>query len=114
MRESTMRILDFLKNHKYGRWTLLGLIVLIAVIGGLVITAQPQEKSISLSDLASQITASHVMRIEDSQDSGTLTVYFKDGTQETTRRDKASSFFEQMTYLGVTRTQLNTLSYEIV
>ncbi len=114
MRETTNRILDFFKNHKYGKWTLLGLFVLIALVAGLIVTTQPQEKSISLSDLASQISAGHVMRIEDSQDSGTLTVYFKDGTQEIARRDKASSFFEQMTYLGVTKNQLDTLNYEIV
>ena len=114
MRESTIRILDFFKNHKYGKWTLLGIVLLIAVIGVLLFRAQPQEKSISITDLATEISAGHVLRVEDSQDSGTLAVYFKDGTQETARRDKASSFLEQMTYLGVTRSQLNGLNYEIV
>ena len=114
MRESTIRILDFFKNHKYGKWTLLGILLLIAVIGVLLFRAQPQEKSISITDLATEISAGHVLRVEDSQDSGTLAVYFKDGTQETARRDKASSFLEQMTYLGVTRSQLNGLNYEIV
>src|SRR5512146_679923 len=114
MRETTLRILDFFKNHKYGKWTLLGIVLLLAIVGTLMFRAQPQDKSISLSDLAAEISAGHVMRVEDSQDTGSLTVYFKDGTQETARRDKASSFFEQMTYLGVTRGQLNTLNYEIV
>src|SRR5512146_51660 len=114
MRETTLRILDFFKNHKYGKWTLLGIVLLLAIVGTLMFRAQPQDKSISLSDLAAEISAGHVMRVEDSQDSGTLTVYFRDGSQETARRDKASSFFEQMTYLGVTRNQLNTLTYEVV
>ncbi len=114
MKESAIRILSFFKNHKYGKWTLFGIIVLIAVAGGLIVRAQPQDQSIPLTDVAAAIAAGRVTRIEDSQDSGTLTIYYTDGTQETARRDKSASFFEQMGYLGVTQAQLQHLNYEIV
>ena len=114
MKESVIRILSFFKDNKYGKWTLLGILVLVAVLGALLLRAQPQDPSVSLTDVATAIVAGRVMRVEDSQDSGTLTVYYRDGTEQTARRDKSSSFFEQMAYLGVTDTQLQHLKYEIV
>src|SRR5512146_1434576 len=100
MREPATRILEFLKTHRYARWILLGALIAILVGGGLYLRSQPQDKTASLTDVAAAITAGHVKRIEDAQDSGTLTVYYTDGTEAAARRDKAASFFEQMTYLG--------------
>ncbi len=114
MKETAIRILSFFKDHKYGKWTLLGIVLLIALVGVLIFRAQPPDPSISLTDVASAIAAGRVTRIEDSQDSGSLTVYYKDGTQQTARRDKATSFFEQMMYIGVTNAQLEHLNYEVV
>src|SRR5512132_2649451 len=106
MRESTIRILSFFKNHKYGKWTLLGILLLIAFIGAAFLRAQPAQNNIPLTDVAAAISSGQVLRIEDSQDSGTLTVFYRDGSQQTARRDKSASFFEQMSYLGVTNAQL--------
>jgi cell division protease FtsH len=107
-------MLAFFKNHKYGKWTLLGIVVVLAIMGAALLRAQPQEHTIPLSDVATAIAAGRVMKIEDSQDSATLTIYFNDGTEQTARRDKTASFFEQMGYLGVTSTQLARLNYSIV
>jgi hypothetical protein len=64
---------------------------------------QPSElRRTALTDVAAAISSGRVIRVEDSQDSGTLTVYYKDGTEQTARRDKSASFLEQMSYLGVT------------
>ncbi len=115
MKESSNRILEFFKNHKYGKWSLLGMLLLLALAGALLMMrTQPQEQSVPLSEVASAISAGQVMRIEDSQDSGNLTIYYRDGTQHTARRDKTSSFFQQMQYLGVNNAQLGKLNYEIV
>ena len=114
MKESMIRVFNFFKTHKYGKWTLLGILVLLVSAGTLIVRAQPQDKSIPLSDVAAAISAGRVMRIDDSQDTGTLTIYYTNGTEQTARRDKSSSFFQQMGYLGVTNTQLQHLNYEIV
>ncbi|HTP00432.1 MAG TPA: ATP-dependent zinc metalloprotease FtsH [Anaerolineales bacterium] len=114
MKESAIRIYNFFKSHRYGKWTLLGIMLLVAGGATMLIRAQPQDKMVPLTDVASAITAGRVMRIEDSQDTGTLTVHYTDGTQQAARRDKSASFFEQMGYLGVTNAQLEKLNYEIV
>jgi cell division protease FtsH len=114
MRESTVRIYNFFKFHRYGKWTLLGIFLLIASAGALLIRAQPQDNAVPLTKVAAAIAAGRVIRIEDSQDTGTLTVHYTDGTEQTARRDKSASFFEQMGYLGITNTQLEKLNYEIV
>lgn len=116
MKELAIRALNFLKNYKYRRWLLLGVVmlVLLGVTGIVLLRAQPQEKSVALSDVASAISDGRVLRIEDAQDTGSLTIYYKDGTQATAQRDKSSSFFQQMVYLGVGSSQLEKLNYEIV
>jgi cell division protease FtsH len=43
-----------------------------------------------------------------------LTIYYKDGSQDTARRDKDAPFLEQMRFLGVSNSQLAKLQYEIV
>ncbi len=115
MKESSIRILDFFKNHKYGKWSLLGILLLLGLIAGfLVLRSQRQEKDIPLSDVASAISAGQVLRIEDSQDTGNLTIYYRDGSKQTARRDKTTSFLQQMQYLGVNSTQMEKLNYAVV
>lgn len=114
MKQTITQIRDFFKKHRYGR------ISLILLLGGLVISSallfnlKPQEAPLALSEVADAISAGEVTKIEDSQDGGELTIYYKDGSKQTTRRDQAAPFLEQMHYLGVTDRQLARLQYEIV
>jgi cell division protease FtsH len=74
----------------------------------------PQEEPIALSELATAISAGQVERIEDIQGQGELTIYYRDGLEATALKDNATSFLEQMNYLGVSEVQLARLKYEIV
>ncbi len=112
--KSSIRIFDFFKNHKYGKLALIGIVLLLAGIVAGIVLSQPQDHPVALSDVAAAISAGRVMRIEDSQDSGSLTVYYKDGTQQTARRDKTAPLLEQMQYLGVTSAQMGKINYEMV
>jgi cell division protease FtsH len=114
MKESTIRILEYFKTHKYAKWILLGVVIALVAGGVLLLRVQPQEPTATLSDVAAAISAGRVLRIEDSQDSGTLTIFYTNGSEATAQRDKAAPFFEQMNYLGITNTQLQKLNYEIV
>src|SRR5512143_2696336 len=114
MRQSAIRIYNFFRYHKYGKWTLLGVLLLVAGTAALLLRTPPQDKVVPLTDVAAAISAGRVMRIEDAQDTGTLTIHYTDGTEQTARRDKSASFFEQMGYLGITNAQLERLNYEIV
>jgi cell division protease FtsH len=113
MKESVIQILDFFKRSKYAR---LGLLLLagLVVTGTLLLGARPQEQPIALSQVAAAISAGQVVKVEDSQDSGRLTIFFKDGSQHSARRDKAAPFLEQMQFLGVSERQLARLNYEMV
>jgi cell division protease FtsH len=93
----------------------LALLVVGAIIAGtLYFTSKPQEDPIPLSEVAAAISAGEVIRIEDSPESGLLTIYYKDKSQSTTRRDKTAPFLEQMKYLGVSESQMAKLRYELV
>ncbi|MGE5642572.1 MAG: ATP-dependent zinc metalloprotease FtsH [Byssovorax cruenta] len=115
MKQSVTQILDFFKKHKYGRLSL-ALLVLGMLIASvlLLMRSKTQQDPIPLSDVAAAISAKRIDRVEDSRYSGTLTIYFKDGTQHTTLRDTSAPFLEQMRYLGVSETELAKLQYEIV
>src|SRR5512147_2637954 len=114
MKQSVTQLLDFLKKHKYGKMTLALLVARAIIAGTLVFTAKPQEEPVPLSEVAAAISAGQVVRIEDSQESGLLTIYYTDKSQSTTRRDKTAPFLEQMKYLGVSETQMSKLRYELV
>jgi cell division protease FtsH len=114
MKESTIRIIEYFKTHKYAKWAVIAAFILLVAGGALLLRAQPEDQTATLSDVAAAISAGRVMRIEDSQDSGTLTIYYTNGTEATAKRDKSTSFFEQMNYLGITNTQLQKLNYAIV
>src|SRR6266508_2130467 len=114
MKQSVTQLLDFFKKHKYGKMTLALLVVGAIIAVTLVFTAKLQEEPVPLSEVAAAISAGEVAKIEDSQESGLLTIYYKDKSQSTTRRDKTAPFLEQMKYLGVNESQMSKLRYELV
>jgi cell division protease FtsH len=114
MKRSLKTILDSIKKH---RWVQVGLALMLAgllVAGILFFQLRTPEKPISLSGVAEAITAGQVLRIEDTQGSGAMTIYYKDGSKYATHRDQAASFLEQMHYLGVSDIQLAKLEYSVV
>ena len=114
MKQSVIQILDFFKKHKYGKVTLALLLGGVIVAGVMVFTAKPQEEPIPLSEVAAAISAGEVVKIEDDQSTGNLTIYYQNKTQHTTRRDRSAPFLEQMKYLGVWESQMAKLEYELV
>jgi len=73
-----------------------------------------QKEPIALSNVAAAISAGRVEGIEELQGSNTLVIHYKDGAQDTTRRDPSTSFLEQMQFLGVSKSQMVKLEYEVV
>jgi len=114
MKQSVNQVVDFFKNHKYGRLSLILLILGLVVLSAIFIRSLMEEKPIALSKVAAAISAGRVVRIEELQGSDTMVIYYKDGSQDTTRRDVSASFLEQMQFLGVSRSQMAKLEYEIV
>src|SRR6185436_19706766 len=114
MKESMVKVLDFFKKNKFGR---VGVVVLFAVLivsGILFFNQTPGEKPVPLSQVAEAVSAGQVTKIEDSPERGAATIYYKDGSEKTTRRDLSSSLLEQLKLLGVSESQLLHLRYEIV
>jgi cell division protease FtsH len=114
MKQSVNQILNFFKNHQYGKVSLVLLILAIAAGGAMIINSLTQEKPVALSDVAASISAGKVVRIEEIQDSSTLVIHYKDGTEDTTLQDKSTSFLEQMQLLGVSKSQMAKLKYEVI
>ncbi len=114
MKQAVNQIVEFFRKHKYGRLSLALLLLGLVFIGAIFIRAGMEEKPIALSEVAASITDGQVIRIEELQGSDTLVVHYKDGTQDTTRRDPTTSFLEQMQFLGVSRSQIMKLEYEII
>lgn len=114
MKQFVIQALNFFKKHKYGRLSAVALLGFLIIASALTIRSIQQEPPLALSEVAGAISSGKVARIEDSQDSGSLTIYYKDGSKHTSRRDKASSFLEQMKYLGVSESELARLQYKIV
>ncbi|HMB23117.1 MAG TPA: AAA family ATPase, partial [Anaerolineales bacterium] len=114
MKQSVTQILDFFKKHKYGKLTLTLLLVGLITSGVLLARTKPEQDPIPLSKVAAAISAGQVSKIEDNPDTGSLTIYYKNKSQDTTRRDRTAPFLEQMKYLGVNETQMSQLEYELV
>ena len=114
MKQSVIQILDFFKKHKYGRMSLVLVLIGLVAFGAALLRSKPPEKPIALSQVAAAISAGEVVKVEDSQDSGITTIYYKDGKQSKTLRDQTAPFLEQMQFLGVSNNQLSKLHYEIV
>jgi cell division protease FtsH len=113
MKQPVTQLKDFLKKNKYGRLSLVLLLVAVLVSAGLILRTTQQEPPIPLSDVAADISAGRVDRVEDSLATGTLTIFYRDGSQHTTRRDTTAPFLEQMQYLGVDPAALSKLHYSI-
>ena len=114
MKQSVNQVLNFFKNHKYGRISLILLLLGLIAVGAMFIRSMMQEKPVALSKVAAAIADGQVVKIEELQGSDTVVIHYKDGTQDTTRRDQSTSFLEQMQFLGVNRSQMAKLEYEIV
>lgn len=114
MKQSVTQILDFFKKHKYGRTSLVLLLIGLVAVAAALARSKPQPEPIPLSEVAAAISAGQVVKVEDSQNSGITTIYYAGGKQNTTRRDQTAPFLEQMQLLGVNNYQLSKLHYEIV
>jgi hypothetical protein len=114
MKQPVSQIRDFFKKHKHGRMVLALLLILVVMSSALLYRPKPEEEPIALSEVATAISAGEIMRIEDSQDSGILTIYYTDGSKHITFRDKTASFLEQMQLLRVSNSAMAGLEYEIV
>ena len=114
MKQSVIQILDFFKKHKYGKTSLILLLIGLVAFGAVLLRSKPQENPIPLSEVAAAISAGEVVRVEDSQESGLITIHYEDGTKNITLRDKTAPFLEQMQYLGVSNSQMAKLHYEMV
>jgi cell division protease FtsH len=105
---------DLVKKNKYIRVGVVVLLVALAIMGILIARQSTAEKPIPLSKVAADVKAGHVLKIEDSQGYGLVTIHYADGTTKTTRRDPNSSVLEQLKLLGVQDTQLSQLNYQII
>ena len=114
MKQSVNQVLAFFKNHKYGRVSLVLLLLGLVVFSTMFFRSITQEKPVALSAVAAAISDGQVVRIEELQGNDTVVIHYKDETQDTTRRDQSTSFLEQMQFLGVNRSQMSNLEYEIV
>ena len=114
MKQSVNLILDFFKKHKYGKASLILLLIGLVAFAIVLLRLEPQENPIPLSRVAASISAGEVVKVQDSQESGLITIHYKDGTQNITRRDQTAPFLEQMQYLGVSNHQMSRLDYEMV
>jgi cell division protease FtsH len=114
MKQSLTDLYDFFKKHKYGRFSLMLLVIGLVGAGAILLRPKSEEKPVALSEVAAAISDGLVLKIEDAQSTGSLTVYYKDGSQHTARLGQASSFLEQMSYLGVSDGQIAKLQYEVV
>src|SRR5689334_14154406 len=106
-------MLEFFKKNKVATVGVVVLLVAVAISMVVIARQKPEEAPIPLSQVAVAVSRGQVAKIEDSQEQGVVTVYYKDGTQKTARRDLNSSFLEQLKLLGVNESQLAQLRYEI-
>ena len=114
MKQPVNQVLDFIKNHKYGRVSLTLLMLSLVVGGVMLFRSLTAEKPIALSDVAAAISAGQVVKIEELQGSDTMVIHYKDGSEDTTRRNQSTSFLEQMRFLGVRGIHMSKLEYEVV
>ena len=114
MKQSVNQVVEFFKKHKYGKPSLILIILGLVVVSALFIRSLTEEKPIALSKAAAAISAGRVERIEELQGSDIIVIHYTDDSQDTTRRDPSTSFLEQMQFLGVSTSQMAKLEYEIV
>src|SRR5678815_2888059 len=114
MKQSVNQVVEFFRKHKYGRLSLAFLVLGLVVVGVMLFRSLTEQKPVALSEVAAAISAGRVVRIEELQGSETVVIHYKDGSQDTTRRDLSASFLEQMQFLGVGSNQISKLEYEVV
>jgi cell division protease FtsH len=114
MKESVNHILEFFKKHKFASIVLGVLLIGMIAASSILLRLNPKEEPLALSELATAISAGRVVRIEDLQNQGKLTIIYEDGSQATTLKDTNASFLEQMKYLGVSENEMAQLKYEVV
>src|SRR5678815_1263445 len=114
MKQTVNQIVEFFRKHKYGRLGLALLLLGLIVVGVMLYRSLTEAKPIALSKVAAAISAGRVARIEELQGSDTIVIHYKDETQDTTRRDLSTAFLEQMQLLGVDKSQISKLEYEVV
>jgi cell division protease FtsH len=113
MKQSVTQILDFFKKHKYGKLSIVVLAIAVLITGASLLRSKTDGKPVPLSDVAADISAGRVKRVEDAPNSGVVTLYYSDNTQRTTLRDTSAPFLEQMRLLGVDEGELANLKYQI-
>ncbi len=113
MKKSVAQLFDFFRKHKYGKIILGRLIGAFVIASALIVYSLRQAAPIALSQVATAISAGKVAKIEDSLESGRLTVHYSDGSVQMSRRDPAAPFLEQMRYLAIPESQMSQLRYEI-
>jgi cell division protease FtsH len=98
------------------KYLLIGACVLTALLALIVFWAPTlkQPDPVSLTSVAKGVIAGNVVRIEDTLQSGALSVHYQDGSVETSIRDTSSSLLEQLNQLGVTADQLSNVEIEMV
>ena len=114
MKDSVDSIVNFIRQNRYGKIILILFLVLLIGLPTFLLSNQPKESYLPLSEVSTAISQGHVQKIEDSLETGTLTIYYTDGTKASALRDTQSSFLEQMHYLGLTDAELSKVQYEIV
>ena len=115
MKQSVNQVVEFFKKHKYGKPSLILIILGLVVVSALFIRSLTEEKPIALSKAAAAISAGRVERIEESSEQRHHNHPLYRCTRRTQRgRDPSTSFLEQMQFLGVSTSQLAKLEYEII
>ena len=113
MKQSVTQIVDFFKKHKYGKASIIVLLIAVLITGASLLRSRTDGKPIALSDVAADISAGRIERVEDTRNGGLVTLFYNDDTQRTALRDTAAPFLEQMRLLGVNEEELANLKYEI-
>ncbi len=66
MKQSVTQIVDFFKKHKYGKLSMVVLAIAVLLTGASLLRSRTDGKPIPLSDVAADISAQRVKRVEDS------------------------------------------------
>jgi cell division protease FtsH len=91
-----------------------GIITLLAILAAIWIPTQQDTGLLSLSKIASDITAGKIDKIEDTLVTGDLVVHYRDGSSQKAIRDTNQSMLEQLTFLGVQSSSLARVQFETV
>lgn len=98
------------------RWLAAGGVFLAALVLALVIILANQNRpaplTVSLSQLAGDIAAGEVVKVEDKHTSGQVIVHYSNGETRIAQRDPRASLLEQLSLLGLEAEQLSRIQYE--